>query len=292
MGFKQGKLLENTIKKIFDKAGFKTNQNIRIKGYEIDVLANYAGWTIAIECKERQGSNLIVRNLIHEWAGKNEELNINTILLVIYGKEVTAEDRTLAKRKNISLWNANAVEHFLNLTLENSTNLLPLILESLEINTKEVENLRLERKKIAMDKERNWKPDIDDLKDHYEFSAKSKGIAVLVGEYSADSEDDRWREFNRDYGALSKGHKLTSEELDAGLSYLRELEAGEIFKSLRVLVFPFELDETDVKVAEKNGIRHIVCKRIKLNHTGFLRLVLKPAFDISKVKANIIRMGY
>ena len=76
MARRRGSLLENTIEKILTSVGLEVEKNVRIKGYEIDVYIKYKGFSIAIECKERSRGSLVVRNLIHEWSGKNKILKI------------------------------------------------------------------------------------------------------------------------------------------------------------------------------------------------------------------------
>lgn len=245
---RQGSLLENSVKRIFDSAGFKTEQNAWKEGYEIDVLAKYKGYVIAVECKERQSSGLIVRNLIHEWSGKSKELKIDKVLIVVYGKTVTPEDKTLAKERSMSLWGNKDVDYFLDLAMKNDENLSTMILDNMEIKTKEVERLRLER-------ERNWKPDIETLKEIYDnHSPPLCEIVVLHGDsewrggYYILNEDDSIKDLSR---ALSKRIKLKPEELD---KRIKEINTG-MEEPLRILIYPFELDEEILKVADKNGIR-------------------------------------
>lgn len=138
---KQGTLLEKNVERIFSLAGFETSRNVKRETYEIDVLATHRNLKIAIECKERDNGPLTVRNLIHEWAGKKRYINVDKILIVIYGASVSSKDMELAEKEDIEIWDSDKFEKYLDLSHELKEKSLPLILKDLGITTKEVEEL-------------------------------------------------------------------------------------------------------------------------------------------------------
>lgn len=108
---RKGSLLENMVASTFKQADFDVVQNKYLNGYEIDVLASLGDTQIIIECKQYESSYLSIRNLIFEWAGKNEKINADKILLVIYGTQVNDENHELALSKKITIWNVEDLEY-------------------------------------------------------------------------------------------------------------------------------------------------------------------------------------
>ena len=60
----KGDALEKNVEFLFKSARFKTSRNKKVVKYEVDVLAEIGDRKIVIECKNYQGSNLTIRNLI------------------------------------------------------------------------------------------------------------------------------------------------------------------------------------------------------------------------------------
>lgn len=50
----------------FFDAWIESSKNVRIDGYEIDVLISYKNRKIAVECKQYERSQIVVRNLIYQ----------------------------------------------------------------------------------------------------------------------------------------------------------------------------------------------------------------------------------
>lgn len=88
---------------LFSKSGFKTINNSRIKGYEVDVLASKCGYKIIIECKQQQRSRVIVKNILHQWHGKNSIIKANKVVLVISGQTFRPDEYKLARQLDIAL---------------------------------------------------------------------------------------------------------------------------------------------------------------------------------------------
>jgi len=134
MGTRPGTLLERDIQKIFKLAGFTTHHQAKIKGYEIDVLAETdKGLRIIIECKQYENAQIEVRNLIHQWDSKNKEIQANKILLVIYGINITHSEKSLAHKLGITIWDKKDVEDYLDYVIEYKENAKQHILNKLEI---------------------------------------------------------------------------------------------------------------------------------------------------------------
>jgi len=107
MSHRNGSLLENNVTQICSSVGLTPEQNAFVLGYEIDVYVEYMGKKIGIECKQYERSNITVRNLIHEWYGKNRELNFDKLVLVILGPNVQDSDYELANKSKITLWDTD-----------------------------------------------------------------------------------------------------------------------------------------------------------------------------------------
>lgn len=114
MATRKGTLLEQNVETIFSNAGFKTESNVFLADYEVDVHAEIGDIEIIAECKQYESSNLQVRNLIHEWKGKNKSIDADIVVIVIYGQDLSGEERTLARDNNIALWDEEEIEKLLH----------------------------------------------------------------------------------------------------------------------------------------------------------------------------------
>ena len=100
----KGDILEQHVEHLFKTANFKTQRNVRIASYEIDVLAELGDRKIVIECKNYQNSSLTIRNLIHQWSSKNKLINAHKIIIVVAGISLSESDKNLAAELDITLW--------------------------------------------------------------------------------------------------------------------------------------------------------------------------------------------
>lgn len=114
MATRKGTLLESQVESIFSSAGFDTSTNEFHSDYEIDVYAEMGDIDVVAECKQYENSSLSVRNLIHEWNGKNESIEADVVILVIYGQEIKDKEKQLAEENSIQIWDENDIEKLLN----------------------------------------------------------------------------------------------------------------------------------------------------------------------------------
>lgn len=122
MASRKGSLLEKQAESIFPSAGFDTETNKYHSGYEIDVYAELGDLSLIAECKQYENSSLSVRNLIHQWKGKNESIEADVLVLVIYGQEIKDEEKELAEQNNIDIWDEKTIEKLLNMEDEEVKN--------------------------------------------------------------------------------------------------------------------------------------------------------------------------
>lgn len=113
----KGNSLELAVDHIFSVAGFKTERNVFIANYEIDVKATIGDRQIFIECKNYQNGSLSVRNLIHQWSSKNEILRAHKIIMAITGVKISDADYSLASGLDIEIWNQDDLTELFNLSL-------------------------------------------------------------------------------------------------------------------------------------------------------------------------------
>lgn len=109
MASRKGSLLETQVEDIFSTAGFDVKTNEYVAGYEIDVHAFLGDIQIVVECKQYEQSRLSVRNLIHQWVGKNDAIKADRIILVIYGQEISDEERDLASQQGLVVWDEEMI---------------------------------------------------------------------------------------------------------------------------------------------------------------------------------------
>jgi len=131
VGIRQGTLLENDVARIFKLAGFKVDKQIRLKGYEIDVYAQFKNFHVIIECKQYEKSNINVRNLIHLWDSKNKEIEANKIIIAFFGIKPQTSDYSLAKKYGISLWGEHDINRHLDKLIDNKNQAANFLLEEI-----------------------------------------------------------------------------------------------------------------------------------------------------------------
>lgn len=132
-----GMLLERDVKRLFSILGFKTITNVRIKGYEVDVLATSKDYKIIIECKQREKSeSLDIRNLIHQWESKNNIIKADKVIIVIYGLKVGYSYKSLGKKLGISIWDTNDFEKYFDFALKNREKAINFLFKDVKIKTK------------------------------------------------------------------------------------------------------------------------------------------------------------
>jgi len=114
----RGDSLELAVEHIFRVANFKTERNVFIAKYEIDVKATIGDRTIIIECKNYQNSNLTIRNLIHQWNSKNQLIKAHKIIIILAGLSIKETDYSLASEFDIELWSQDDISELFNLSLK------------------------------------------------------------------------------------------------------------------------------------------------------------------------------
>lgn len=150
---KKGSLLEWIIKRLFQSLDIYASNTYELKGNQIDVFANYDGKKIIVECKQYEKGSLTVKNLIHEWNSKKEEIGCDKCLLVLWGfPEVKQEDTKRARKLNISVWNDPKITHFFNLLLKDKEEARKKIIMDLDIDSEEVRELKRRTKNRLQEK--------------------------------------------------------------------------------------------------------------------------------------------
>ena len=113
----RGDALEKSVEFIFGSAGFKTQRNVRLSKYEVDVLAEIGDRKIVIECKNYQESSLTIRNIVHQWNSKNQIIKANKVILVLAGLNIKESDHQLAEQFDMELWDEKDLTSLFNLSL-------------------------------------------------------------------------------------------------------------------------------------------------------------------------------
>ena len=143
---RRGSLLERDVARLFKLIGMEPQLNVRFHGYEIDVFITYREKKIAVECKQYESGSLNVRNLIHEWHSKSEELGIDKVILVIAGYRIRAEHAALANKYGIIIWDEETFDALFSKAIENREATKDEILSKLGLK-RPVEPLKAARSK-------------------------------------------------------------------------------------------------------------------------------------------------
>jgi hypothetical protein len=118
MAARKGSLLEKQVADIFSSAGFDAETNEYVAGYETDVHAFLGDIEVVGECKQYENSRLSVKNLIHQWAGKNDAIDADKIILVIYGQDITDEEENLADQHDMVIWDEEKIADLIGMEKE------------------------------------------------------------------------------------------------------------------------------------------------------------------------------
>ncbi|WEL19975.1 hypothetical protein [Candidatus Nanohalococcus occultus] len=113
MSARKGSLLEKQVDTVFSSAGFESETNVRLSGYEVDVHAEMGDLEVIVECKQYESSNLNVKNRIHEWKGKNESIGADCVVLAVYGQEIKDGEREIAEDAGMEIWGQERIEDLL-----------------------------------------------------------------------------------------------------------------------------------------------------------------------------------
>ena len=133
MASRKGSLLEKNLEQLFKLTGFNPELNKFYKGYEIDVFLRIENKYVGIECKQYENSNLSVRNIIHQWDSKNKELNLDKIILVFIGVNISKSDYVLAEKYNIIIWDDHKLSRLINQAIEKKEQFRENLLREMKI---------------------------------------------------------------------------------------------------------------------------------------------------------------
>ena len=184
MAKRMGTLLEKDLLRIFNLIGFDAEHSKIIKGYEIDVFAEDKkdNLSIVIQCKQYERSQLNVRDLIHQWSGKNKIIGADKVLIAIYGVDVSEKDKQLAREVGMSIWDEEDIESYFNLATEKKQEARKIILKDLEIEKQGTKINLNNLKKVYITPKIELKSIIDNLKKRG-FDTKLIGIKEILVPY-------------------------------------------------------------------------------------------------------------
>lgn len=135
MASRKGSLLEKDVERFFTLLGYRTKTNVRIKGYEIDVLAIHGKTNIIVECKQRdQSESLDLRNLIHQWASKNQIIQANKVMIITHGLDILYSHKALGKKLGVSVWSDKDFNNYLDTALKDKKKALRMLDEYLKLD--------------------------------------------------------------------------------------------------------------------------------------------------------------
>lgn len=141
MASRRGTLLEKNLEQLLKLTGFKPELNKIFKGYEIDVFLRYANFKIGFECKQYESSKLGVRNLIHQWDSKNKELNLDRIIFVITGVDISQKEHQLANKCNIIIWDEKKLSFLLDEAIDKRTEIKEKIIKEMGISSEKTSDV-------------------------------------------------------------------------------------------------------------------------------------------------------
>lgn len=282
MSSRKGSLLEEIVERIFKSSGFKTERNIRLNYYEVDVYAKLDDYDIVIECKEPGSSYVNVSNLIHQWVGKNREIKAKRVLLVVYGQDTSSKEE-FAEKNKIYIWNSKDVDELLELSIKNPEEAKTTILDKLEIKTAAVTTLR---KRMADESVRKWKLDYKTLCRVFKHSKTFSQISAIrmneeklyVYGYEIVSLFMKYELYPHDPTIREK----IVQSCDKSLTDTENKKGKNFFDTI---IFPGFIGQKEVDLAIKHEMRCLVCEGIitKKIKTSFLTSEEIPEINTKKI---------
>ncbi|MFO7711073.1 MAG: hypothetical protein R6V53_04895 [Candidatus Woesearchaeota archaeon] len=143
-------LLQHNIMQILKNLGLDPIKNHKIKGYELDVYVAYDGKKIGFICEENKDN---LKDNLHEWHSKNEEIGLDSIVLTFYG-EIPDDVTQLSKKLGTVQFDAAKVNHLLEKSFEQKEGFLPEFFHELGMNTEEWDKEQEEKKKQEKEKKK------------------------------------------------------------------------------------------------------------------------------------------
>lgn len=99
---------------LFKLAGFKVTNNVELKGSRIELMAERDNFRIICVCKY-ENSDESLRDTIYQWVNKNKEIGANKIIIALFGIEPLGEDKEMADRNKIIIWEEENIANYLKI---------------------------------------------------------------------------------------------------------------------------------------------------------------------------------
>lgn len=311
---RKGTHLERNTYILFKKAGFNTAMNVWLSGYEIDVYAIYNGLKIVIQCKQYEHSHLNVKDLIHQWAGKNEEINADKVLLIILGVDISNDDIQFAKSRDISIWDQDKFERLLERVHDEKENLRPEILRDLRLTADGIEVSQKSDAQVKSDLikqyKKEWELDYSSLIMAYEGGEGDQEILVFGN--SSILEVELFPKIVKEKILVEAGTEPDNINYDSTIhlpiieAELKDMitfgrlvkdEIGddeyshhfEIFWPHTLMFVDIDIGKEEIEMAKRKGLRCVVCRDLKpgisKNQKG---LIILTKSDLMEHKQNVL----
>jgi hypothetical protein len=248
---RKGPMLEELTSALFELAGFNTKVRYQSAEYELDVLVESQNTEIIVECKNRGNESISVKNLIHQWSGKKEELDIRNAVLVLNGAKVNHSDRELARKNNIRIWDKSQFQRMLETAKKQRDEAKAKLLEDLRINVDDVRKLKQERRE-------KWEPPYELIWRAYVRYGGKRWDYIAIG-LNKNSEEEFWEILNVD-------HKY-SDHFKFENAFSKDQE--RFYPAKTILLPKWRLDnkhdEKIVKFADENEYYCIIFRDIEID---------------------------
>ncbi|MBR9699183.1 hypothetical protein GOV09_01880 [Candidatus Woesearchaeota archaeon] len=110
--------LRTDVINILEAAGFSVRRDELMHGYKVDVVAEKDLVAVQKDFKiicafVHEQSELTLRERVKEFRELNKELKADKCIIVLVGLEAYGEDRGMAKRQNILIWEKDNIKNYL-----------------------------------------------------------------------------------------------------------------------------------------------------------------------------------
>jgi len=176
---RMGSYLEKDVALLFEKIGFNVSLNSKEFGFESDVIAKKNKFTILVQTKLYEHSYINVKEILHQWESKGRHVQVDRVLVVISGFEISEECFDLAKKLGIYLWDDNILDELKRVESKELYDKIGRLLHFKDI-MKKIEDEQKEEEKIAEEKERQNKLEAENFYNLSKIKTKKKLKFVAV----------------------------------------------------------------------------------------------------------------
>ena len=265
-------LLQKTLGKILEAAGFNVTLHATADHYTADILAKSSDITLVIDCLDSAGY-VGAHTLIYNLARKQKIFRADHTVLAFYNVQPSDHNVKAAEEANIKIWGKQEIDALFDVAFEyrriGKNSVLDLLgpakAQAPEQPAQQAQPRQTHASTISLNRYVStapWRPDMDYIVNHVFTLIFHQGLKKIDGLKSKKGHFLAYRGKKPPYvlhsPVLSDGVKYNIDEIDSLLDSIK-LREGEIDYLLAYTHIGSDL----LKIAEKHNVRCVICDSIE-----------------------------